>query len=389
MVKKMDEFFDNILKILYVDDREENFWIFKTKLLKHSSSFKIAWRKTPVEVFETLETDVFDCVITDFNLGGNFDGIDLIRELKQICPETPVIMITSETDPYLEARALRAGVDDFFHRKAGISSFKRIIHTIINHIKKNLADKQRRYYQSLFRHAIDSNPVATFIVDENKNILCWNRACIFLTRKNLDEMSEHYENLDTFRPIGDAPDIKGLIDQTLEGRKDVAGFAQGYYLLPGAVKKYLLINFAPLKNNKGKLEALLVTIEDLTQIVQTKEKLAQKNQQLIKLINHSPLPIYIHQDNTFKLFNKRLSEVTGYSEEELASIHIWKLVHPDYRQKLQKNASDRLKNQEVPLKYDFVAVKKDGTPFKVRGYFTLVIYENQPAVLGQIVEETD
>ena len=41
------------------------------------------------------------------------DGLELLAEIKQICPDTPTILITGHGDHDLAVEALRAGAQDY------------------------------------------------------------------------------------------------------------------------------------------------------------------------------------------------------------------------------------------------------------------------------------
>ena len=53
-------------------------------------------------------SEPYDCVITDVHMPG-MSGFDLMRRLLAACSSLPVIMITAQTEPGLEARAAAIG----------------------------------------------------------------------------------------------------------------------------------------------------------------------------------------------------------------------------------------------------------------------------------------
>lgn len=60
----------------------------------------------------TSGTEPFELVITDFRLP-NMNGIQLIEQLKQIAPKTPVILITAHSSLDLAVEAIKKGAYDF------------------------------------------------------------------------------------------------------------------------------------------------------------------------------------------------------------------------------------------------------------------------------------
>lgn len=102
------------LRILIIEDQPEF-----SELLSHHLSSR--WSDAHIEHIDveaagaTLEVDLdsgVDLVLLDYNLG-RFNGLELLRELKQSprCP--PIIFLTGEGDDLLAVAAIRAGADDY------------------------------------------------------------------------------------------------------------------------------------------------------------------------------------------------------------------------------------------------------------------------------------
>jgi CheY-like chemotaxis protein len=56
-----------------------------------------------------------DLILTDCQMP-RLDGISMVRLLRERGDSTPVIMMTGQTDPQVEALALAAGVNRFVHK---------------------------------------------------------------------------------------------------------------------------------------------------------------------------------------------------------------------------------------------------------------------------------
>jgi two-component system, chemotaxis family, chemotaxis protein CheY len=54
----------------------------------------------------------FDVVLTDWNMP-NMDGLTLLKELRQISREIPIIMITTEAERSRVVTAIQCGVSDY------------------------------------------------------------------------------------------------------------------------------------------------------------------------------------------------------------------------------------------------------------------------------------
>jgi DNA-binding NtrC family response regulator len=75
---------------------------------------------------ERLKTVKFDVVVTDFKMKG-IDGMEVLRRVKSLYPETKVIMITAFASLDTAIEALRGDVYDFFPKPVKIKELKAAI----------------------------------------------------------------------------------------------------------------------------------------------------------------------------------------------------------------------------------------------------------------------
>ena len=98
--------------------------------------------------------------------------------------------------------------------------------------------------------------------------------------------------------------------------------------------------------------------------------------------------IWIHQDDRLKYFNPQVEAITGYSSEELRSIDIWKMVHPDFRETLRARSRARLLGEAVPSRYMYQIVTRNGEPRWLDFSAATIQYEGRPAVLASAFDVT-
>ncbi len=70
-----------------------------------------------------LEQKSFDVVVTDLKMKG-IDGLEVLRTVKHLYPETVVIMITAFANLDVAIEALRDDVQDFFPKPVKIKELK-------------------------------------------------------------------------------------------------------------------------------------------------------------------------------------------------------------------------------------------------------------------------
>ncbi|MHB8917421.1 MAG: PAS domain S-box protein, partial [Desulfocucumaceae bacterium] len=108
----------------------------------------------------------------------------------------------------------------------------------------------------------------------------------------------------------------------------------------------------------------------------------------INIFSYSPLPMYILQDGSLRVVNLKMTSLTGYSAEELISLPLPSLVHPEDLPRVINNTMCRLAGKEVPDDLEWRAVNRRGEVIYLRGFYSLVEFDGHPAVLGQITDIT-
>ena len=92
--------------------------------------------------------------------------------------------------------------------------------------------------------------------------------------------------------------------------------------------------------------------------------------------------ILIVQQGVIRFSNPYLSDLSGYSSQELDGLSIDRLIHPDDVDAIQKMHVDRLNGKEVPRRYEFRAVRKSGEVIHVKISGLLIDWQGGPASLN-------
>lgn len=108
-------------KVLIVDDEKEIVDFMARFLNRLNITGKTAI--SGEEALQLYKTDKYDCVFLDIHLGG-IDGIEVLKQLKQINPDVKVVVITGSIGEESRDKILKLGAIDYLQKPIVLSDFK-------------------------------------------------------------------------------------------------------------------------------------------------------------------------------------------------------------------------------------------------------------------------
>jgi signal transduction histidine kinase len=101
------------IRVLVVDDEESLLAVLSQVLSK--SGYEVTAAASGEEAWDIFQTDPFPVVITDIVMK-EMTGIELLQKIKEMCPDTQVIIITSYASLDTAINALRSGAYDYLFK---------------------------------------------------------------------------------------------------------------------------------------------------------------------------------------------------------------------------------------------------------------------------------
>ena len=137
------------------------------------NNFEVTTASSAFEGLDLINLHNYDAVICDI-LMPEMNGIDMVKEIRKIDANMPILMITGDTDEKHVGLAFECGVDDYM--------LKPLSHNILNHKLTLLIKKYKQYLknQELFievknqeeRHLAFINAMPYFVACFDENDMC-------------------------------------------------------------------------------------------------------------------------------------------------------------------------------------------------------------------------
>jgi len=149
-------------------------------------------------------------------------------------------------------------------------------------------------------------------------------------------------------------------------------------------------SLVPIKNQRGIVSGLILTLADVTARKHTEEALRESEEKFRSLAEQSPNMIFINKKGKVVYANKKCEEVMGYKREELCSpdFDFRTLIAPESQGLIRDHFVRHQKGEEVGP-YDYCLINKNGDRIEAINASKLIQYEGQTAILGVVTDITD
>ena len=122
-------------KMLVIDD-EQSMRDFLSIMLKKEGHDVVA-AENGSDALKAVQTEIFDLVISDVKMPG-LNGIDVLKTVKEVSPETVVVMITAYATAETAVEAMKLGAYDYITKPFKVDEIKLIIQKALEkgHLRK-------------------------------------------------------------------------------------------------------------------------------------------------------------------------------------------------------------------------------------------------------------
>lgn len=156
------------VRILIVDDDEDDYLILKDMLETISYPVTTTWSYTYSDALELIRSGKFDVIIVDFRLGRK-TGLDLMADAARFHSDTPFIFLTGAGNAKIDALALKAGATDYLVK--GEMTEEKLDRSIRYAIERSRVIAALRLSETKYRNVFENSKDAIFIADHTGKIL--------------------------------------------------------------------------------------------------------------------------------------------------------------------------------------------------------------------------
>ncbi len=160
------------IKILLIDDDSNDRLLIIRHLKREFQDVEITQIINESEFYSALEKENFNCVITDYVFYWS-DGLSILRTIKKLDPNMPVIMFTGTGDEEVAVKAMKTELDDYIIKKP--KHFQRLAVSVKKTLERYEEKKRLKEIEIEKKQAFDqlrkNLEAFSILIDEIRNPL--------------------------------------------------------------------------------------------------------------------------------------------------------------------------------------------------------------------------
>ncbi|EMA34247.1 hybrid sensor histidine kinase/response regulator [Haloarcula japonica] len=371
------------IRVLHVDDDPTVVEAAETALERKHDGVTVETASSVTDGTKRLDGGAFDCVVSGYDLPER-TGLGFLEAVGERYPDLPFVLFTSEGSEAVASKAVSAGVTEYVRADAGSDPYARLADSVVGAVERTRErdetarsggdarddTRRERAIEELhttaraFMRATSEDAIAQIMVDAARTILNMPANAVHFADDNgLSPVTwtDQVEELIGVPPVFTPGD--GLAWQAFETGEtrihdDISSNPNRYnpdtdirseLLLPLGDHGVLLIGSCEVSafddTDVTLAQTLSVHAKAALDRLDRERQLREEREFIDQALDTLDDLFYvINADGSFRRWNKRLPEVTGYSDAEITELEVCEFFPADERETIH-GAIDQALNQ--------------------------------------------
>ena len=353
------------IHVLHVGDEPEAAELAATFIEREDERFVVETAGDASAGLDRLADGEFDCVVSDYDMPGR-NGIEFLRTVRDRYPELPFVLYTGEGDEGVASEAISAGVTDYLRKEPRTEQYTvlatRLLNAVVQRRGQQQAAEVRQQLQDLSEVSTDALWMFThdwsellYVNSQYEEL--WGRSADALAEDPLDFLNGvHPADRDTVRTAmerlsdGDTVDIEYRVNAD------------------EAYQRWVWTQGIPLTDETGRVSRVAGFVRDITDRKRREQELRDEQAFIEQSLNTlDDIFYFVDTDGDFERWNTALSELTGYSDEEIGSMNAVAFFEGEHREAIRHSIGEILTNGFHVTEAEITTADGRQVPHEFRG----------------------
>jgi len=381
------------LRILSIEDDPKDTQLIQDLLETAGIVCEVARVDTQAALQASLEQGRIDLILADYTLP-SFDGISALKFAMKACPDVPFIFVSGTLGEEVAIEALKIGATDYVLKtrlSRLVPSVLRALREATEKAERKRAEESLRHSETYLAEAQRLSRTGSFGWNVSSGEIYWSEETYKIFE--YDRAAKPTLEL-AFQRIH--PDDRDLVQQTIDRASEAGAnldFEHRLLMSDGSVK-YLHVLARALETSSGTLE-YVGAVTDVTERKRAEEALRRSEAYLAEAQRVTHTGSWASDGTTHEAlyWSEEMFRIFGFDPRlGLPMRDQWlQRMHPEDRDKVKRQASDRMFLQKVHSDVEFRIVLPDGTVKHIHGLAHPVFNSNRELVevVGTAVDITE
>lgn len=276
---------DTPVRVLLVDDDEDDYIITRNLISEiRDRRYQLEWVDNYDAALDAVRRHEHDICLLDYRLGGR-TGLELLRESKSLNDRLPMILLTGQGDYEIDIEVMKAGAADYLIK--GQLDSDKLDRAIRYAIQGQYAKERLRRERDLIGRIMETSPVGIVVADQSGKITFANLQAEKILGLTKDALTRNANSVLDWRltdaegdPLsGPESSLKQILDSGQPVHDACYVINSGARTEADASSRrdraLLSLNAAPIFDAGGRIDGMVVTVEDITARVALEAQLRQ------------------------------------------------------------------------------------------------------------------
>jgi len=343
------------IEVLHVDDDPDVAELTGTFLKRNDDRFVIETVTGAREALDCIGDRPPDCVVSDYNMPG-MDGLEFLQTVREDHPELPFILFTGKGSEAVASEAISAGVTDYLQKGSGSERYELLANRIRNAVRARYETQRADRQEELMRLTEFAGDAGGFEIDMETGDVLFTDGARRLTGFN-DGKTLSLENVMELHPPDERHEVQQMLTRAVETGEQKSGTWQ-YHSLDGD-QRLAEITVTPNRTN-GDSATVRGAIRDITEQRQRQQELETERRLTARALDTMEDLFYVlDADGTLQRWNSQVTEITGYSEAELAGTAAVELFPDDERRTISDAIERTLSGEAETASSEDIAIEAE------------------------------